>query len=376
MHFSFRLLATTAVIAFAATPALAKVKYGDHSFSGGVKITGAADSNVGSAPASPGGGASTDDDDDEEFSLDDEVDSDSLDDIMEDVDTDTEDLAEDDAADADGDGTIDLIDTGDSDGDGTDEITVGAARGKGKGDGDERVQTNFALKHAYAFSKQVSWKSGVLFGLNDQHDRHDLDRQNWGFSTGPEFAFKSIGLTISPSVSFLDLDVNDNSQMQSTIASLGATWKVTKQWALLARYNHEFRNNERPRATDLDVDGLKFGTKYVYGKNLFSAAFAPKFESNDNSQKDKDKYGFELGYARKLPWKVTAAAGFKYSDTDFSNLTPGRDDKDYQYTLKVTKNFTHGLYMDLGAIHKSKDSNINAKDSNGQTVFVSTGWKF
>lgn len=376
--FAFRLLATTAAVGLCAATASAAVKSADgkHSFSGGVKVTYAADTNVGAAPSRTSGGPDTGDDDDEDFNLDDEMDEDALDEILEDIDEDTEDLSEDDAGDSDGDGTLDIVDTGDDDGDGVDEISVGGARGKGKGDGDERLQSGLALKHAYSFDKAIKWKSGFTLGLNNQHDRHDLDRRNYAFNTGPEFTFKSIGVTVNPSITYLDLDVDNNSQMQGAIASLGGNWKVTKAWALSARYNHEFRNNQKPNATDLEVDALKFGTKYVWGKNLFSAAWAPKFESNDNSQKDKEKHGFELGYSRKLPWKIKTDLGFKYGMSDFTELAPGRTDSDYQYTFKVTKNFDHGLYMDLGAIHKSKDSNINTKDSNGQSVFVSTGWKF
>ena len=385
--FKFGLLATAAV-AVCASPAFAAVKSPDgfHSFSGGVKASFVADGNVGSAPAKPAGGADTGDDEDEDeddFDLDEEMDDDALDDILDDVDEDTEDLAEDDAGDADGDGQLDLADDSDDDGDGEDELEVGGARGKGRGDGDERVQTTFALKHDYSLGKAldvkdagIKWKSGFTYGLNNQADRHDLDRRNFAINTGPEFEFKSIGLKVNPSVTYLDLNVNDNSQMHATILSLGTSWKATKSLALSARYNHEIRNNLKPNATDVDVDGLKLGAKYVWGKNLFSAAISPKFESNDNTQKDKDKLGYELGYSRKLPWKIKADLGFKYGNSDFTDLTPGREDDDYQYSAKVTKNFTHGLYVDVGALHKSKDSNINSKDSNGQSFFVSTGWKF
>ena len=380
MSLHFRLLTTAAVVAFCASPALAAMKSDDgkHSFSGGVKATFSVDHNIAAAPASPAGGATTDDDD-EEFDLEEALDSGELDEILEDLDIDTEDLAEDDVGDDDGDGIIDLIDEADSDGDGEDEISVGGARGKGKKDNDERIQTSLALKHGYALAPQsgISWKSGLMFGVNRQNDRQDLNRRNWGVNTGPEFAFKSIGVTVSPSVTFLDLDVNNAGQMQSTIGSLGANWKINKSVALLARYNREFRNNEKPRATDLEVDALTLGGKYVYGKNLFSAAYMPKMENNDNGVKDKEKEGFQLGYARKLPWKMQADLGFKYGETDFSNLAaPGRKDDDYQYTAKLTKNFSNKLFFDVGASHKEKDSNINKKDSNGQSFFVSTGWKF
>jgi|GEM_PF-3029622 len=380
--FAARLLVTTAIMLVSASAASAKMVSGDglHTFTGGIKFTGTADTNVGSAPAQPGGGAAAgDDEEDEDFSLDEEMDDDALDDIMDDVDTDTEDLSEDDAGDSDGDGTPDIADSADSDGDGNEEIAVGSAPGKGRDDGDERLQTALALKHAYAFDKAngITWKNAATIGVNSQRDRDDLGRRNWAINTGPEFMFKSIGVKVNPSITYMDLDVNHHDQMQSTIASLGSSWKVTKSLALDARYNHEFRNNQKARATDLGVDALKFGTKFVYGKNLFSASYSPKFENNKSGIKDKQKDGYALGYARKLPWKMKLDLGMSYGYTDFTNLTgTGRVDDDRQYTAKLTKNFAHGLYADLGVAHKDKNSNINAKDSNGDSFFVSTGWKF
>jgi len=335
-----------------------KLEYGKNKFSGGIKVTLSADSNIAGAPAQPAGAAETGSDDDEDdFNLDDETDSDALDDVMDDIEVDNQDLTEDDLS---------------SDTD-PEPIVVG----KGARDSDERMQTSLAFKHEYGFDKVIKWKNAFTLGYNSQHDRSDLSKANWAINTGPEFNWKSLGLKINPSISYLDLNVDNRNQLQSTVLSLASTLKVTKDMALIVRYSHEMRDNLKSAATDVTVDTVSVGVKYAYGKNLFSAAVSPKFEENDNGAKNKNKMGYELGYARKLPWKLLAELDYKYGFSDSYNVvTPGREDDDNQYGIKFTKNFDYGIYADLGAAFKDKNSNLNAKDTNSETVYVSSGWKF
>ncbi len=391
--FTYRLLVTTAAVAFCSSASFAAVKHGNHSFSGGYKVTVVGDGNLGAAPSGPGGGAKgkSGGDDDDDFDLDEEVDDeDALDDILEEVENDNEDLEEDDDANVavDDEEEVDPEDVVDGDDDpaeiaakqaNTAKKQAAAKAAKINADSDERVQNNFALKHDYLIDKdsEIKWKSAFSYGFNNQSDRHDLDRTNWAINTGPEFKFKEWGLTINPSVTYLDLNVDNNSQNQSTIGSLGASWKVTKEFALLGRYNHEFRNNQKPKSANLDVDGFTFGAKYVWGKNLFSASYSPKFENNEQFGKDKNKWGMGLGYGRKLPWKMQADLGFKYGFADFEEIAaPGRRDESYEYNVKLSKDFAYGIYSELGGVIKSKDSSIDKNDNNGKTVYLSAGWKF
>lgn len=391
---SFRLLATTAVVALCASPSLAAVKHGNHSFSGGYKATWAMDANVGAAPSGPGGGAKgKSGGDDDDFDLDEELDDiDALDDIEEEVENDIDDLREDEDQNLgdDDDGDEDEEDEVDGDDDAAEIAAKNARRAaknaaKVNGDSDERVQNNFALKHAYDFGKDTglgkdtgfAWKSAFSYGFNNQEDRHDLDRTNWAINTGPEFKFKEWGLTVNPSLTYMDLNLDNNSQKQGVVASLGANWKVTKNFALTGRYNHEFTNNQKPKAANVDVDGVTVGAKYVWGKNLFSASYSPKFENNEQYGKDKNKWGMGLGYGRKLPWKMQADLGFKYGYADFEEVAvPGRCDESYAYTAKLSKDFAYGIYSEIGASIQSKDSSVNKNDNNGKTLYLSTGWKF
>lgn len=388
MRTTLQLLATTALVATLSTPALAKLKYGNNEFSGGYKATFAADGNIGAAPSSPGGGVRTGSDDDEDdFDLDEEVDIDALEDVLDDVEVDQEDLAEDDDEDLTADdGTAEDEDEDEIDGDDdAEEIELKnnrrAARraAKTNGDSDERVQNDFALKHAYGFggAYKFNWKSGLAVGFNNQDDRHDLDRRSWAVNTGPEFTIPGLDLKINPSVTHMNLDVDNNAQLKGTVLSLGGTWKATKQLAVMARYNYEIRDNKKPKAADMSVDAFSLGTKYVYGKNLFSANASLKAQNNDQFGKDQDKWGYGLGYDRKLPWKMRVGTAFKYGYTDYEEIAaPGRRDDSYQYSIKLSKDFAHGLYADIGAVHKSRESSIAKNNNNGQSFYLSTGWKF
>lgn len=373
-------LLTTSILAVSAVSASAEVKdaidLSRHKISGSAKITYTSSSNIASAPSTPGAGSPSEDDD--EFSLDDLFDNeDQLEEVLDELDLDQEDLNEDDIA------AAVLADPNqdenaeDLDEDGIpDPVTPGNPRRTT--DGDSVAFGNFNLKHAFTFdkAKKTLWKSSATLVRTDNVERDELERNSWAVNTGPEFNFKSLGLKVAPSVSFLNLNLANKNQLQSTVASFASTWKATKNLGFTAAYNHEWRNNQRRNATNVDIDGFKLGTAYVYGKNLFKASYSYKVEDNEANAKNKDANGFAVGYGRKLPWKLQADLDFKYNVTDFTDLAPGRQDDLYQYGFKITKEFESGVFFDFGGVNRLKDTNIQGKNTRASSLFASAGYTF
>jgi hypothetical protein len=350
MRFSLVLATTTALFLSMSTAnaqaAPIKKAKSPVKISGEIRVTGSSHSNIAKAPAASG---NVDTGSDDEDNLGDVADDDSFDDILDDVIDDLE------------------LDTEDLDDD------AGAPPAP-RADGDSRIQTQAMLKHSYKSSDFMSWKSSALFALNNPHDRTELDRSNWALSTGPVFTLSKSWM-VSPNISFVSVDVNQLHQLESTIASLSAAWKATKDLTLSVRYGHEWRNNVKANATDIDVDLINLAAKYKLGKkNEFKLALVPKIETNENGDKDKTKLGVKAGYVRQLPWKMNTGLAFSYGDTDFDNVT--RDDTEYQYTFHLGKKFTHGLYTNIGTTYKSKDSSVANKGSHDKSVFLQAGWKF
>ena len=355
LNLTAALLTTVSLIAFAASPAMAGgYKIGKNTFTGKFSITAGQNSNAATAAAKAG--KSFDDDDEDE----------DLEDLVDDNELDPQELAEDDSEEDD-----------DDDNDGIPDFSEPGTPAQVYRD--SRVQYGAGLNHAYAFSDTFSWKSAVLAGVNRQMDRHELNRINWAANTGPEFKIKSGGVTINPSVTYAQLEKAHKNQSESTIASLATKWKVNKQLDLSLRMNKEFRNNVAPRTTNTDVAAFKIGAAYkLTPKDKFSLNFSPKIDRNENALKSKDAWSADIGYARKLPWAMTAGVAYKYSESEFINgvAVPLRKDKDHLYTTALSKDFENGMFAAIGAAYKSKDANIALKGNHDKSVFIQTGWKF
>lgn len=373
-------LLSTSILMIGAADALAQVSdaldLSRHKISGSAKVTYSSSSNIASAPATPGAG--TPDDEDDEFSLDALFDDDDqLEDVLDELDLDQEDLNEDDIsaqvlADPNQDeNALDLDEDGIPD-------PGSATNPRRTADGDSVAIGNFSLKHAFTLDKasKTLWKSSATLLRTDNVDRDELERNSWAVNTGPEFTIESLGLKVAPSVSFLNLNLANKNQLQSTVATFASTWKATRNLGFTAAYNHEWRNNQRRNATNVNVDGFKLGTAYVYGKNLFEASYSFKVEDNDLNTKNKEANGFAVGYQRKLPYQFQAGLDFKYNVTDFTQLDPGREDDLYQYGFKITKKFTSGVFFDFGGVNRLKDSNIGGKNTRASSLFASAGYSF
>jgi hypothetical protein len=348
------LLATTALATIPTAAEAGGYKYGNHSFGGKVSATWGENSNAAAAPAKAG--KSFDDDDDDE---------DDLGDLLDDAEIDDEDIAETDAEeddDDDDDGIPDFAEAG---------TPAQVYR-------DSKVQYALGVNHGYKFSDRLSWKSAIVAGINRQMDRHELNRRNWAINTGPVFNIKSWNVTINPSVTYLQLNKAHKDQNESTIASLAAKWKINKQWELGARANKEFRNNLRPRTTNINVEAFKLGAVYKpTKKDKFAINWAPKVENNENNIKSKEAWAADIGYARKLPWDMVFGVAYKYDESEFVNgATPRREDEGSTYGVGLGKNFKNGMFVNLGAGYKGKKSNIANKGNHDKSVFVQSGWSF
>ncbi|MFZ4125543.1 MAG: hypothetical protein ACOYJ2_05675 [Rickettsiales bacterium] len=346
------LLATTALAAMASPASAAGYKFGNHSFGGKFSVTAGQNSNAAASPAKAG--KSFDDEDDDLADLEDELDDNELD---------NQELDEEDASD-------------DEDGGEDDEFSTPGTPAQVYRD--SRVQYALGLTHAYKFTDAFSWKSAVLAGVNRQMDRHELNRINWAVNTGAEFKIKSMNLTLSPTVTYAQLEKAHKDQSESVIPGLAAKWQATKNWDFSARVNKEFRNNVTPRTTNTNVTGVKFGTAYkLTPKDKISFNISPKEDRNENSLKSKDAWSADIGYARKLPWDLTLGLAYKYSESDFINGNePKRSDEDHNYAIGLNKQFDNGMFAAVGAGYKGKKSNIANKGNHDKSVFVQTGYKF
>ncbi|MBN8543513.1 MAG: DUF560 domain-containing protein [Alphaproteobacteria bacterium] len=344
------LLATTAIAVVASSAEAAPLKFGNHTFGGKFAVTAGQNSNAAASPAKAG--KSFDDDEDED---------DDLAELLEDNELDPDDL-DDDTVDEDEDEDDDLA-------------AVGTPAQVYR---DSRVQYSFGVNHAYKFSDTFSWKTAVLAGVNRQMDRHELNRINWAVNTGAEFKIKQWDLTLSPTITYAQLEKAHKDQSESTIPGIAAKWKATKDWDFSARINKEFRNNVVPRTTNTNVTGLKVGTAYkLTAKDKISFNYSPKEDRNENNLKSKDAWSADIGYARKLPWDLTLGLAYKYGESTFINgADPRRDDEQHDYGIGLNKQFDNGMFAAVGAGYKGKKSNIANKGNHDKSVFVQTGYKF
>jgi hypothetical protein len=362
------LLTSASVLALLVQPALAAKtpqfsELPNHRFSGGIELRAKSDSNVGATPGQQGTRFEDFDTDtgEDDADLNDDFGDEMLDDLVDDSELNFEDLEEqDDGADEDADGNDDALDA-----------NSGPASRR---DSDLGASAKLGLGHAYTINKRVQWKTAALVNGTRQDDRDDLERYNWALNTGPVIKL-SKSFSMQPSLTYAENSQDGDRKTDSWIGSLGAAWKASKQLKLQGRYNYQSRDVVDARGADADVNGLKLGAKYrLTAKDVLAFAFSPNLEDNSRAAQDKDRYGLELGYNRKLPWKLGLAASVRRTYTDYTNL--GREDTQSQYALGLQKKFARGLYSGIAVDYAERDSNIEGKDFENTSFLLTSGWKF
>ncbi len=340
------LMTLTIIVLSAAFGVSAEAKNkSNHNISGNLQFQFRTNSNVGVAPSSTGA-----------FNFDDEDFDDEFDDFDEDE------LEEFDAVDEDGDSLDDLLDSN------ADSTT----------DSDNRFSSKLTATHKYKVKgSNLSWKTGFKALGDMNQERDDLDKTNLAFTTGPVFLIKEYKLKIKPSISYVTLRKDHERFLDTVVGSLGLEYKATKKLLLSAIYNYQDRDITTPTSPDATVDTLKFGAKYkLTKKDILGFAFSPKFEDSSQTTRDKDNYGAEFTYSRKLPYKMVLDLGVKYNSVDYKNLSPNRNDDIYTYGAYISKKLNKTIFVSLGYENKDRRSNIAGKDATNNSLIATIGWKF
>ena len=325
----------------------------NHKITGSIDLSYRTNSNIGAAPSSNSGFDFSNFDDEEDAEEDsDEVDVDFDEDALEELDSTDEDL----------DGVDDLLDA-------NADSTV---------DSENRFSTKLGIKYKYTFNKDDSWSS-ALKAVDDIHDRReDLDKINWAITTGPEIKLGNYDLKIKPSISYLMLQKDNGGDFLDTwVGSLVFEYEASKYLTLTAAYNYQDKDIILPSSPDATVDTLKFGAEYKITKNdVVKMSLSPKFEDSTKVTRNKDSYGSEFTYSRKLPSEMRVDFGIKYNNTDYKNLSPNREDSTFTYGVYLSKEFRKSFSVTLGLETKDRNSNIVGKDAKNNSLIFSTGWKF
>jgi len=350
--------------------AAAKSKAG-HKFKGSIQTQYRSNSNVSIAASSNGGfdfadpGEFGDDEEDQPDDDSEDEEDDSFDDDFADIDDaeyDEDEIEEDDAIDEDGDGIDDLIDP-------NADIRV---------DKESRFSAKFALTHKYTFeNEEWSWNNGVRFSSDTHQQRDDLDKFNYAFTTGGEYAPKGSPHKFKSAISYVTLDKDNNKFVSTFIVSFGYSLELSKRLSLGAAYNYQDKNITNPDAPDATVDTLAFSADFKASANdIFKLKIAPKFEDSTKVTRDTDAWGYELTYTRKLPWDMTAGLGYRFDNIEYQNLTPRREDTNRTWAVELSKDFNKHFGVNLGYETRDRQSNIPGKDAENDSTYFSAEYKF
>lgn len=402
----------TAMLA-AAFPVLAKAK-SPHDFSGSLSGEFSTNEDVNVARASTDqwdfasfedfeDAAEEDVESDEESEESDEASDDDFGDDFDDIGFDDSDLSEDDfelAVDDDnGDGNDDDVDNDgidnaldDDDGESDDqesgddsgvdldpvigEVTNQASRRKTKAN---RSSAALGLAYKYKFDGgKVVWGSNLRLSTDNNNNQSEKNKDNYAFTTGPEFKIKSMRLKIKPAVSWLSVHQENKGKVTSTwVGTLAVGYEFSKALDFTAVYNYQDRDITDPKSPDAVIDTLAFGVEWTATKNdIFKLRYAPKVEDSSQFTKDKDADGWAISYSRKLPYKMILGVGAKDDDTDYEKLVPQRDDNVRAYAIELAKQWTENFETSVSFETRELDSNIDKNDSKNKSFVISGSWKF
>lgn len=341
----------------------AKPKSG-HQFKGSVEVQYRSNENVSIASSSGQRFDFADSDefgDDEEDGSDDDFGVDIFDDLL-DVDPSEDEIEADDAIDEDGDGIDDLVDPN------VDNVV----------DEEDQFTARLALAHRYTFANgTTTWNNGLRFATDTYNERDDLDKFNWAVSTGLGFAPKGSRHSFRPTLSYVVLDQDDNEYSSTFVASLGYGYRVSKRLRASATYNYQDKDISSPSAPDARINTLEFGAEFAATQgDIFRFTVAPKVEDSTLSSRNSESSGWEAAYTRKLPWNMTAGAGYRFSTIEYKNLTPLREDDYSVWGLQLAKSFGKQFVVEFGYESSELESNLPSKDASNDTYYLGGTWNF
>ncbi len=300
-------------------------------------------------------------DDEDEEEGEGEEDLDIFDDLL-DIDPTQDEIEADDAIDEDGDGLDDLLDPN------ADNVVDEASQ----------VIARLALAHRYTFANgSTSWNNGLRFATDTYNERDDLDKFNWVVSTGLAFAPRGSRHSFRPTLAYVVLDQDDSEFSSTWVASLAYGYRVSKRLRASATYNYQDKDISSPSAPDARINTLEFGAEFAATRNdIFRFEFSPKIEDSSLSSRNSESSGWQVAYSRRLPWDMTAGAGYRFSAIDYKNLTPTREDDFSVWGLQLAKSFGKQFVVELGYESSELESNIPSKDASNDTFYLGGTWNF
>lgn len=349
-----------------------------HKVKGEFELQFRSNSNVSVAPASGDGfdfadlsdfgddedptGADEDEEDEDDEGDDEDFGDDAFDDL-EDVDPSEDEIEEDDAFDEDGDGIDDLIDPN------ADPVTA---------DKENRISAKLGISHRYQFeSPNWRWTNGVKLVQDRHNDRSDLDKFNWALSTGLEYKRKDSPHQFKPTLSYVTIAKDSDTFASTFVFSLAYRYEWSKRLTLGAVYNYQDKDISDPDAPDSRVDTLALSADLkVTDDDIIKLKYAPKVEDSTKVTRNTDASGWELSYSRKLPWEMVLGLGYKSSTIEYSNLDPRREDDNDTWAVQLEKDFSKRWSVNLGYETRDRQSNIEGKDAENDSWYLSSSWKF
>ena len=392
-----KLVAAVALLAGTATLALSlqtlAAAKSPHDFSGSLsgEFSTNEDVNVARASADQWDFASFEDFDEAEADdVESEEETDEFGDDFDDVGLDDSDLSEDEfelsVDDDDGDGGDDDVDNDgvdnaqdlddDEGGVDLDPVTGEATRNKTKSD---RASAELGLAYKYRFNGgKVVWGSNLRLVTDYNNNHSEKNKDNYAFTTGPEFNIKSMRLKIKPAVSWLRVHQENKGEVTSTwVGTLAVGYEFSKALDFTAAYNYQDRDITDPNSPDAVIDTLAFGVEWTATKSdIFKLRYSPKVEDSSQFTKDKDADGWAISYSRKLPYKMILSLGAKNDATDFDKLVPQRSDDVRAYAIELAKQWSKSFETTVAFETRELDSNIDKNDSENKSFVISGKWKF
>lgn len=305
------------------------------------------------------------DDEDGDEDEDDESDDDDFDgdfDDLEDADFDEDEIEEDDSFDEDGDGIDDLLDP-------NADVVV---------DKESRVSAKLGISHRYQFEAPAwRWTNGVRLVQDRHQDRSDLDKFNWALSTGLEYGPKKSPHQFRSGLSYVTVARNSNTFASTFVLSLGYRYTLSERVTLGAAYNYQDKDISDPNSPDARVDTLALTASMEISENdIVNLRYAPKVEDSTRVTRNTDATGWEIAYSRKLPLDLVLGVGFSSSTIEYTNLDPRREDDNDTWAVQLGREFSKQWSMEVGYETRERRSNIENKDAENDSYYLTASWKF